>query len=251
MVRAAGRAPGETEGNQQDVVEDIFSEIDGDLRAERNAARNKRLLVAAVALLLLVGIAVGGWQWLAARREARAASFAAGYFAAQTDADTVPPAAAGPDAALTPEQVRSRGEFAAIANSAPAGFAALSRLRMAALAWRAHDHDGALALWDQVARDTALDGDLRGLAALLWVQHRADDADPGLLKARLRELMKPDSPWHVLALETDALIDLRTGDVAAARRKLTTVSQDPSASDSERGRAGGLLDTLDTSKTGG
>ena len=248
---ASGLVPDQGEGNAGDVVEDIFSEIDGDLRAERNAVRNRRLAILGLVLLVVVGAAVGAWQYLAYRQTARAASFAAAYFDAQQDADTAPPAAAGPDAALTAEQVRARSEFAAIAARAPDGFATLSRLRMAALAWRANDHAAALALWDRIARDGAADADLRGLGDLLWVQHSADDAEPGLLKTRLRDLLKPESPWHMLALETDALIDLRTGDVAGARRKLTTVSQDPAASESERGRASGLLDTLDISKTGG
>ena len=49
----------------------------------------------------------------------------------------------------------------------------------------------------------------------------------------------------------DALIDLRAHDIASARRKLTELSQDGTISESQRARASGLLDTIDTSKTGG
>ncbi len=233
------------------MVDDIFSEIDEDLRGERVRARTRRLAVAGLAVLVVVGLAVGLWQYLHYRQQQRAASVAGAYFAAQKDADTAPLAAAGPDAPPTPEQVRALGEFAAVAAKAPAGFATLSRLRMAALEWKNNHHSAALGLWDQVARDSGADADLRGLAILLWVQHQADVADPGLLKTRLRDILVSASPWHLLALETDALIDLRIGHVADAKRKLTRLSEDGSTSESERARASGLLDTLDTSKTGG
>ncbi len=233
------------------MVDDIFSEIDEDLRGERTRARTRRLAVAGLAVLVAVGLAFGLWQYLHYRQQQRAASVAQAFFAAQKDADTAPLAAAGPDAPPTPEQVRAIGEFAAVAAKGPDGFATLSRLRMAALDWKNNDHPGALGLWDRIAQDRGADADLRGLATLLWVQHQADAADPGLLKTRLRDILVPASPWHLLALETDALIDLRVGHVAEAKRKLTRLAEDGAASDSERARASGLLDTLDTSKTGG
>jgi hypothetical protein len=233
------------------VAEDIFSEIDGDLRAERNAVRNRKLAAFGLAFLVVAGLCAGVWAYVVHLRHERAVAVAGPYFAAQTDADTAPSALAGPNAPLTPEQVKARTAFAAVAARAPEGFATLSRLRMAALAWEAKDHDTAFGLWDQIAKDGSADPDLRGLGTLLWVQHRVDDGDPALLKTRLRDLTVPGSPWRLLALETDALIDLRTGHVAEARTKLITVSQDASASQGERDRASGLLDTLDTSKTGG
>ncbi len=238
-------------GNERRVVEDIFNEIDGDLRAERAAVRNKKLALGGLGALVVAGLALGGWQFMVHRDHARAEAVAAQYFAAQKDADTTPSVALGPYAPPTPEQVRARSEFAAIAAHAPEGFATLSRLREAALAWRANDHKAALALWDQIGNDRDADRDLRGLGTLLWVQHQVDDGDPGLLKARLRDIEGPNSTWRQLATETDALIDLRTGHVADARGKLFSVSQDPSAPSGEQNRASDLLNTLDSSKSGG
>ena len=243
------QACGQESGFQ--VVDDIFTEVDEEFRAERRRARIRRLAVFGLGLLVVAGLAIGGWQYWLYRQTSLAGAVAQEYFAAQKDADTAPPAAAGPDAPLTPEQKRAIDAFAGIAARGPEGFATLSRLRMAALAWENKDHERALALWDQISRDGAADRDLRGLADLLWVQHRADDADPSLLKTRLRDILAPASPWHLLALETDALIDLRTNNVGDARRKLTALSQDAGASESQRAEASGLLDTLDISKTGG
>ncbi len=253
MVRrrhAAGSAGARRGDRTRTVVDDIFSEIDEDLRSERTRARTRRLAVAGLVVLVVAGLAIGLWQYLHYRQQQRAASVAGAYFAAQKDADTAPLAAAGPDAPLTPEQVRAKAEFAAVAARAPEGFATLSRLRLAALDWK-DDRPAAIGLWDRVARDRGADPDLRGLATLLWVQHQADDVDPGLLKARLRDILVPASPWHLLALETDALIDLRLGHVVDARAKLTRLAEDGSASESERARASGVLDTIDSAKTGG
>ena len=233
------------------MVDDIFREVDEDLRAEQTRARTRRLAVLGLAILVVVGLGVGGWQFLLYRQRALSAAVAQGFFTAQQDADTAPAAAAGPDAPPTPAQLRAIGEFGQVAAHGPEGFATLALLRMAALAWEAHDTARALGLWDQISQDHAADPDMRGLSDLLWVQHRADDGDPSILKTRLRDDLSPKSPWHLLALETDALIDLRLNHLADARRKLTQVSQDDAASEAQRARASGLLDTLDTSKTGG
>lgn len=233
------------------MVDDIFNEVDEDLRAEHARARNRRLALIGLALLVVVGLGTGGWEFFQYRQRSMAVAVAQGFFVAQKDADTAPAAAAGPDAPPTPDQLRAIDEFAQVAAKGPAGFATLARLRMAALSWKAKDTAKALALWDQISKDQAADPDLRGLADLLWVQHRADDGDASILKTRLRDILAPKSPWHLLALETDALIDLRLNHMADAKRKLTTLSQDDAASQSLRARASGLLDTLDTSKTGG
>ncbi len=233
------------------MVDDIFHEVDADLRAEQSRGRARRLAAGGLAVLAAAAIVVGGWQYLLYRQHARAYAVAPLYFAAQKDADIAPLAAAGPDASLTPEQHRAIAEFAQVADRAPIGFATLARLRLAELVWEDHDQARALGLWDRVAHDRAADTDFRGLADLLWVQHQTDSADPAILKTRLRDILVPGSPWRALAQETDALIDLHANHVADARRKLLALSQDGSTSESERTQAGGLLATLDSSKTGG
>ncbi len=250
---AAGLGPGAGSGSELGfhVADDIFSEVDDDLRAEQSRARVRRLATAGLAGLATLAVGIGGWQYVAHRQNALANAVAPAYFAAQADADTAPLAAAGPDAPLTPQQRRAIVEFGQVAATAPEGFATLARLRLAALDWEGHDRAGALALWDRIAGDRAADPDFRGLADLLWVQHQADDADPAILKTRLRDILVPTSPWRLMAQEADALIDLHANRIADARRKLAALSQDAAASEGQRERAGGLLDTLDSAKTGG
>ncbi|MBE7209924.1 MAG: hypothetical protein INR65_02805 [Gluconacetobacter diazotrophicus] len=230
------------------MADDIFSEIDDDLRAERSRGRNRRLAIVGLVVLAVAAIGLGIWQYGVHRHQARILAAAPAYFAAQADADAAALAAAGPDAALTPEQQRAIPAFRKLAETAPDGFATLSRFRLAALQWRAGDHPAALAAWNAIADDGRAQADFRGLAALLLVQHQIDTADPAVLKLRLRPALEPNSPWRLLAQEADAFIDLKQNAVAAARGKLAAISQDPAASESQRARASGVLETLDPSK---
>ncbi len=216
---------------------DIFDEVDEDLRAERAQQLFKRHGGAVLAAGLLVVAAVGGWQgwiWWQGRRTAAAA---VSYIDAMTAADS-----------LRPGETAGRADvgrsFAQVAAKAPEGYATLARLRAAASAADAGNMPGALALWDGVAGDGRADPLLRGLAGLNWVQHQLDTADPAVLQARLKPLTAPDNPWRALALETQGLLDLRTGRTEPAKDIFRQLAQDGTAPDGVRTRANGLLNRL-------
>jgi hypothetical protein len=104
--------------------------------------------------------------------------------------------------------------------------------------------NGAAALYDQVAADASADPLLRDLANLLWAQRMLDTGDPALLRARLKALAEPTSPWHALASEQLALLDLRQGQTEAAKTTLRQLAGDPTLPQDLRGRASGLLTRL-------
>ena len=54
----------------------------------------------------------------------------------------------------------------------------------------------------------------------------------------------PTNPWHALAQEAEALLDLRQGQTDAARQALRQLAQDTTAPPGVRGRANGLLARL-------
>ena len=217
---------------------DIFDEVDEELRAERAQQLLKRygglIVVCAVAI---VGAVAGwqGWRWYEARQDQAAAIE---YIAAMNLADAT--------AAGSSEANRAAGiaMFTQLAAKAPAGYATLSRLREAALKADAGDLAGAAALWDQLASDASIDPLLRDLASLLWAQHQIDSGDPSLLESRLKALAAPSNPWHALADEQLALLDLRQGKVDPARTTLRRLAQDTTAPSGVRGRAGALLGRL-------
>ncbi len=216
---------------------DIFDETMEDLRNERMRHLAVRYggLVAAALVLVVIGVgAWQGWRWYQGR-QAEAAAIA--YLAAMHQADALPP---GQPAARGPVI----DAFAKVAASSPAGYRTLARLRQAALQADAGDLKDALALWDQVSGDSAVDPVLRDLAVLLWVQHQIDQGDPGAITARLMPLQAATNPWRPLAQEASALLALRQGNKAAALRTLRALAVDPTAPDGVRGRANGLVTLL-------
>jgi hypothetical protein len=134
--------------------------------------------------------------------------------------------------------------FEQVAASAPDGYRTLARLRAAGLEADSGDLAGAAALYDQVASDGSADKLLRDLASLLWAQRQLDTADPARLEARLKALAEADNPWHALASEDLALLDLRQGHTDAAKVTLRRLAGDLTLPQDLRGRANLLLSRL-------
>jgi hypothetical protein len=219
-------------------VVDIFDEVNEDLRAERAQALLKRYGGLIIAVALLIVAAAGGWQawhWWQARRDMAAGT---AFLAAMTAAQATGPAQ---DAASRTAAINA---FDQVAATAPDGYRTLARLRAAALKADSGDIQGAAALYDQVSSDSAADPMLRDLASLLWAQRQLDTGDPARLEARLKALATPDNPWHALASEDLALLDLRQGHTDAAKTTLRRLAGDVTLPQDLRGRASGLLNRL-------
>lgn len=221
------------------LVVDIFDEIQEDLRAERVQGLLKRYGVLLVVAVVLVIAGVAGWQAWRWRSQQQASETATAFLGAMKDAAATP---AGPASASS--RAKAAAEFAALAESAPQGYRTLARFREAALKVSADDLPGALALWDKVAADNGADPLLRGLADLLWVQHQVDAGEPAVVEGRLAGLVGGDSPWRPMALESQAWLDIRTGQTGKARDILKGLQADKQAPDGVRARAGGLLSQI-------
>jgi hypothetical protein len=135
-------------------------------------------------------------------------------------------------------------ELAAVARDGNAGYRTLARIRGAALNADTGRSAEASALWAEVNGDRASEALLRDAAVLQSVLHEIGTADPAVLSARLKPLAEPTNPWHALADEAQALIDLQQGDKVTARDILKRLAQDATAPDGVRGRANGLLARL-------
>jgi hypothetical protein len=211
-------------------VPDIFDEIAEDLRAERAERLLRKYAAPLIAVFILVICAVGGWQgwrWWQSKQDAQAANQFVAAMNVASRQSTDPKAAAA--------------AFAPLLKSEPEGYKTLARLQAAAWDAKAGDLKDATALWDDIAADRDADPLLRDLASLLWVQRQIDQGDPEILRARLKPLASPDNPWHTLAQEQLALLDMREGKNADAKALLEKLSKDVTAPSGVRARAGGLL----------
>ncbi len=214
---------------------DIFDEVEEDLRAERarRLARRYGSLAAGAALLVVAGTAgLQGWRWYEAREAGRAAETYLALHRA-TEPEGADLAAGG-------------NGFAELAQSAPEGYRMLARLRAAALKAETGDISAAIALWEQVAADGAADALYRDLATLLAVTHGLGNGDPALLAARLTPLLVEGNPWRASAREASALLAMRRGEPAEARRALEALLADPATPDGMRERAQRLVAGLNS-----
>ena len=223
MVRAR-RLP------QGSPVSDIFDEVSEDLRAEKASKLLQRYGGAIVAAAVAIVLAVSGYKLWGYYENREAVRVATTYLAAMQASTTDKPAAlAG---------------FTSVSDESTAGYRTLARLRAAALKADAGDRPGAAALWQLVSNDAAADVLLRDLATLEYAMHELDNGDPAAVAARLAPLTNANNPWHFLAEEAQALLDLRQGKNDTARATLKRLAQDVTAPDGVRGRANGLLARL-------
>lgn len=203
---------------------DIFDEVEEELRAERarHAWRRFGPLMVVVLVLGLGGFA--GWQGYTWWQNRQASVSAMAFLSAQSAAEGASPA-------------DQAARFSLLAAQAPTGYRTLARLRAAALQAEAGERGQARATLDQVAGDTAADPLYRDLANFLWVLHGLDDVDPAELAARITPLTAEGSAWRASARELAALVDLRRGRPAEAKRALEALANDATAPQGVRERA--------------
>ena len=223
----AGPASGD-HARGRDRVADIFDEVEEDLRAERMKRLMARYGGLLAGLMLLAVLAVGGfqgWRWWQARQAAQTAET---YMAVNKSA-----AEPGADGRAVADR------FAALAAEAPPGYRGLARLRAAALKAEAGDGAGALALWEEVARDGAIDPLYRDLGTVMWGLHSLDAGDPAAIEARLAPLA--EGPWGASVQEIRALAAMKRGATEEAKQMLTGLTTNPATPQGVRDRAGKVL----------
>lgn len=211
---------------------DIFDEVSADLQAERARALFVRYGGVLVVAFILVLAGVGIYQWNKARVQKEDQRVAALFITATNAASTT----------MTDLARRTAiQDFQTVEQQNHPAYTALAKLNEASLRYDGGDRAGALILWDQVAGDGSIPASLRDLSMLLWVQHQVDSADPALLAGRLSPLLAPSNEWHALASEEMALLELRQGQTAEARDRLSALEADATASNNVRARASALL----------
>ncbi len=210
-------------------MSDIIREVDEELRRENveKLWRKYGSYVLGLAILAVLVIAAV-WLWrdhMKGQREERARQY---------DAALQLVAAADPSAPAALQALESGDD----------GYAALAQLQAAALKAKAGDVSGAVAIYEKLTADAAVDEAFRNLALLLLALHTADTAAPDQLTQRLQPLTAASNPWRYSALELTAVLARRAGDTARAEQILTGLADDLNAPQALRQRATEMLHAL-------
>ncbi|HYM32263.1 MAG TPA: tetratricopeptide repeat protein [Candidatus Cybelea sp.] len=213
------------------MSDDIIREIDEEVRRDQYLKLVKRYapqLTAAAIVILLVAGGFLGWREYRQQQAVREGEQFAAALNLLRDGKAKDAAAA----------------FGLLANDGSTGYGALAAFESAAAKWQSGDAKGAIADYDRMAADGGVEKRYRDLAGLLAVLHLMDTAPPDELDRRLAPLSAPDCTWRYSALELGALVRLKAGDLEAARKAFTQLSDDPAAPTGVRGRATEMLAAL-------
>lgn len=209
------------------IQDSLLREIDDDLRQEKYAKLWKRYGVHVIAAAFLLVASVAGYQWWRQydinTREALGERFAGAMEKARDD---------GPAEATK--------DFSTLAREG-GGYSVLARLQEAALLAAAKNRAAAAAVYRELADDSGVDAVYRDLAVVLGVLQDMEGGDSINLTLRLAPLTADANPWRHSARELSAVLAFSSGDREKAVELFTGLSQDASAPQGIRARAGEML----------
>ena len=209
----------------------IFREVEEDLRREQFARLWDKygiyVLIAGAVVILLVG-AFNGYRWY---QNKLATENGSAFFQATQEVEDQ-------------KYGEAADALAKLAKDAPGGYRVLAKLQLAAVHVKQGRKADAVALYDEVAGDSATDGILRDFARVQAAALRLDEADPAEMARRLDKLDADGNPWRYSARELLALSAYRSGNMAESEKLLTRILSDPFAPAEMRRRAESLLALL-------
>ncbi len=210
---------------------DIFQEVDEDVRRDKAMRLWRKygsyVIIACVAIVVGTAGRVGWREYKAAQQAEESGRY---VIAARLleKGDTAAAVAS----------------FQSLAADASTGYGVLALFQGATSRVKSGDEPGALAVYDQIAADDGMDPIFRGLAQLQAVMLLIDDGGIDDLTARLAPLLADGSAWRYSALEMQAILKHREGDVPGARAAFKALSEDAAAPTGMRRRAAQMLAAL-------
>jgi hypothetical protein len=196
-----------------DQRDSLAREIDEELRREQLLKLWERYGTYVIAAAALIIMGIGGFKYFEHRRTVAAETAGARFTAAAREAAQNRTA----EAQKALEEIQS---------SAPAGYAALARLRLAAADRQAGKRAEALAAYEAIAREKGLDPLLTDYARLQAATLRLDSADWTEMQNRLNDLAADGNPWRFSARELLSLAAQKVGKAEEARTQLQRLLAD-------------------------
>jgi hypothetical protein len=212
-------------------MSDIFREVDEELRRDRLEQLWKRygswIIVAAV-LLVVATAAVTFWrEYQQQQRREAGVRYAEALSLAQDG--------------KTEAAIEALGR---LGSGASDGHGLLARFQVAALKAQSGGKQDAVAAWQAIADDGAVDRLYRELATVLAALAGVGEGEPAPIIARLQPIAAGDGPWRPSALEITALAQLKGGDKAAALDTYRRLADDLAAPAGLRARAAEMVQAL-------
>ena len=201
------RAQPREERSMTDQRDSLAREIDEELRREQLLKLWERYGTYMIAVAALIIIGIGGFKYFEHRQTVAAETAGARFTAAAREAAQNRTA----EAQKALEEIQS---------SAPAGYAALARLRLAAADRLAGRRAEALAAYEAIAKEKGLDPLLADYARLQAATLRLDSAGWTEMQNRLNDLVADGNPWRFSARELLSLAAQKAGKTEEARTQL-------------------------------
>jgi hypothetical protein len=216
-----------------DRTSDTFiREVDEELRRDQLKSLWDRFglfLIATAVLVVLITAGYRGWVWW---QERQAAEWGDRYVAAL-------------EAAESGERERSEELLSTIVEEGAGGYPILAQLRLAAVRAEAGQTDAAIAIYDAVAADRAVEAVIRDLARLRAALLALNQDDLDGAAERAEGLAVSGSPWRHAAREVLGTIAFERGDLQAARERFLAVQQDAEAPREAQSRATLMVELID------
>jgi hypothetical protein len=207
---------------------DFFREVDEAVRQERYRKLWDQYGVHVLVAAAIVIAGVAGYKGWTFWQEKRAADAGAQFTQALRMEE-------GADAA------KAREMLTALAEDGPQGYRVLARFQLAAAAAKAGETDKAVAAYDALAKDGAVDPILRDQAAVQAASLRLEKADYAEMEQRLKALAESDSAWRFSARELLGLSAYRAKNMREAERQFSALTQDQATPANLRERANMML----------
>jgi len=214
-----------------DRNDSFLREVQDEIRRDQLMKLWERFGVFAIAGVVLLFVGIGVYKWNESSRIAREQKAGESFEAATRLAAD----------GKSEDALRA---FDAIAKSAPGGYAALARLRIAAEHTKADKTAEALAAYEALSADSGVDQLLRDFATLQAAMLRLDQADWTEMKNRLTPLIDDKQPWHAVARELLGIAALKAGNSEEATKLFEQLLGDRGATAGLSRRAQEMLAVL-------
>jgi len=201
-----------------DNNDSLLREVEEELRREQMQKIWKRYNGLILGAAVLIVLAVAGYKLLENHRITAAETAGAEFAAAEN---------------LSDQKKKDDAEkaFKTIAESGPAGYAALAKLQLAGAQAKEGKSADAVATYDALAKQTGADDLLKSFAQLQAASLRMADADYEEIQNRLTPLIAEDAPFAKSARELLGVAAYKAKKFDEARKYLEPLLIDPNVAD--------------------